>query len=204
MTNATGMDVTFRLDALRAEQAFLCIGPCEKRADDGDATRGAAAAGAWTTLEMSSRDQRGFWTATLRLRPGWWRFRYYTMERGCLVYAEPTDPALRMSGLDAMLHVSRAGGAKERRTSSGAVDQFLYVVAEDEHVDSSQGDHVEAKSQRPPAGDGGAEAHVAAINRGGRPAHRHGRVDARANWRDEAALDGTQAQTLWRCCADAV
>src|SRR5687768_156187 len=99
------MTVTFRLDA-PAEQAYLCLQPC-----DGSLP---GARGGWVTRPLR-QVAPGAWESVECLTPGWWRFRYYTAERGTCFYAEPTHSVLHTDGLDALVHVSRVAPAETGR-----------------------------------------------------------------------------------------
>ena len=184
-----------------AEQVYLCVRPCV----DGVALNGNPARGDEGTLAMS-QDSPGVWTTKLRLPPGWWRFRYYTLERGCLFYAAPSQDVLQMNGFDAMLHVCRAhaqgprwGGLKGKRGQSSETDQFLCVLPED-HDDAHprESDTIEEPTFDPPPGGERLDRRIAPAPPDAGMDHRHGRPGAWAGL--EEAYKGTQAEALWRYC----
>jgi hypothetical protein len=208
MTAGVQTEVTFEFDGV-AEQVYLCLQPCGERAavdcGPGDGGGGGGGGGARQTRKLSQRSP-GVWRVAVRLQPGWWRFRYYTQERGCLFYAEPSQTVLRMDGLDAMLHVSRAPEAATRRRHAADApspsDQYLCVLPEDHHVDAPETGAAEAADFSPQTSAEGPELRdePAAPD-----ARRHDRRNGRAAFPgcEEAAFQGTQAEALWRRCAGA-
>jgi len=191
-------NVTFRFEGT-AEQVFLCLRPCDDAAEDD-------ACAAWQTLALPERAP-GVWTSSLRLPAGWWRFRYYTQERGCLFYAQPTQSVLQMNGLDGMLHVSRTGASKRGgairlgwQAESADADQYLCALPEVDDAYPSKSEDVEAAGFSPSPGGGRAGSRVSETARDAGRHDRHGRRRAPGPRDEETVFEGTQAAALWRWC----
>jgi hypothetical protein len=195
------MEVTFEFDG-SAEQVHLCLQPCDAGPTD---YLGGGGAGTWETRALS-QVVPGAWACSLRLPAGWWRFRYYTEERGCLFYAPPAESHLLADGPDAMLHVSRTAGRHAGRDGAGIpsrFDQYICVVPEVDDVDTDEVGPLEAATVSPSTGDGRAEHRHAAAAPDARRDHRHGRGPATVDAREGAGFNGGQAEGLRRRCVAA-
>jgi hypothetical protein len=206
MQNVSHSEITFRFDG-PAERVYLCLQPCEENIQSG-VTAGPERRQVHRLTEIAPQS----WSFPLRLSAGWWRFRYYTETRGCMVYAEPTEGVMSMDGLDALLHVRRTAStpgatqsmAPQRHgaTPIYKANQSLCVFPEDGHaivreVGSTQGRAVSSSegSERPHHCDAPVAPDARRDPRRGHGEFRHVAEDLE--------FKGTQAEALWRHCAQA-